>query len=328
MSTQDTAARLAEMRGLHREYEFAVKERKRSINATGAFVRGNVVEGDKERATAIVKRIEADFDTALENCLVQDGVKPRDRATARCNGVYKDFALREAGRARTDDPLDLSLSRPMVASAIFSRKTWDEKVEQSEREIVALVKKLPIWQWAQNVFGLKNGKTLAFVTSYSLVVGDDGGLETLLDRDSPAKLWKRLGLAPSPHGHAYSVHRYAGDLSAAEWVAAGYNGSRLATMRQFSESIVKNAHHNEDHLYVRLYRARKAYEIERAQRAGMTLLPQGSVPAAERANNRPPQQINRRALRYVEKRVVKHIWTAWRAGGTPSPDSEAHAVAT
>ena len=86
-----------------------------------------------------------------------------------------------------------------------------------ERDMVKVVRALPVHEWAKGVRGLGD-------IGLAVVVAEAGDLAKYPHYQM---LWKRLGLAPYD-GHAMSTWRAKGGLSADEWTSAGYSPRRRA----------------------------------------------------------------------------------------------------
>lgn len=111
------------------------------------------------------------------------------------------------------------------------------------------------------------------------IVAEAGDLS---DYSNPGKLWKRFGLAVID-GRAQ--RRVAG----AGAIAQGYSPKRRAVMFVIGDSLIKK-----QGAYRGLYLERKAYE-------------QATHPDLR------PIVHHRRAQRYMEKRLLRELWKAWRA---------------
>lgn len=112
--------------------------------------------------------------------------------------------------------------------------------------------------------------------SLAAIVGEAGDLSSYAN---PAKLWKRLGLAVMPDGR----QRRTSGVAAIEH---GYSPARRSVVWNIGACIVKAGGPLKA-----VYDARKVYEAER-------------VETKAHAHNR--------AQRYVEKRFVRDLWSAWR----------------
>lgn len=110
------------------------------------------------------------------------------------------------------------------------------------------------------------------------IVGEAGDLSNYAN---PGKLWKRMGLAVI---NGKSQRRVAG----AEALEHGYSPVRRSIMYCIGDSMIKK-----QNAYRELYLSRKEYEAEKVP-DGTKLL------------------WHRRAQRYMEKRLLRDLWRAWR----------------
>ena len=120
----------------------------------------------------------------------------------------------------------------------------------------------------------------------ALIVGEAGDLAGY---PNPAKLWKRMGLAVGEDGRAQ--RRVARNVERA--LAQGFAPERRAVMWTIGDSLLKGNRGGE---WKQLYDTRKAREKEKL---GV---------AADEAD----MHAHRRAQRYVEKRLLRELWAAWR----------------
>lgn len=116
--------------------------------------------------------------------------------------------------------------------------------------------------------------------SLAAIVGEAGDLGTY---SNPAKLWKRFGLAVMGDG---SRQRRVSGVDALEH---GYSPSRRSVMWNVGDCLVRASGPLK-----MLYNERKAIEAER-------------VETKAHAHNR--------AKRYIEKRLLRELWSAWRTAG-------------
>ena len=148
-----------------------------------------------------------------------------------------------------------------------------------ERRLEELAQKLPVWEWWGAVNGLG-------ALGLAVIVSEAGDLSNYAN---PAKLWKRMGLAPG--------QRRSKNKEEAE--AMGYSPRRRSAVWQIGDSLIKKQ--NE---YRELYLTRKVYE-------------------AEQDSERSKMHNHRRAQRYMEKRVLLHLWQHWRAKSPADNHAEA-----
>lgn len=162
----------------------------------------------------------------------------------------------------------------------FAARDFTETQRKAcQKELLKAAKQLPAAAWVQGVRGFG-------MPSFAAVVGEAGDLGSY---DSVAKLWKRMGLAVID---GKSQRRVS---DAAEAARHGYNPRRRSEMHVVGECILKAGGP-----YREVYDQRKAYEAERD-------------PAMTKIH------AHRRAMRYVEKRLLRDLWRAWRQA---KPDAE------
>lgn len=169
----------------------------------------------------------------------------------------------------------------LIADNLAAMKPLKDREESKIKELERLAKKLPVWKnWAEGVkgFGPKG---------LGIIVGIAGDLN---DWPHLPGLYKRLGLAPYQRvdgvTQAGSTWRMKGGLTGEEWSEYGYSPRNRAAMYAYvGEPIIRQGPYAEE------YQRRRAYEDTRTE-SKMTA--------------------HRRAHRYVTKRLIKHLWQAWR----------------
>lgn len=177
----------------------------------------------------------------------------------------------------------------VVFVAKVSRSSFDQLRAAAEKDMVKLVKALPVYPWAEAVRGFG-------AMSLACIVGEAGDLG---EYAGPAKLWKRMGLAVMGDVRQGGLAKGA---TAEAWVAHGYSARRRSTMWVIGDCLVKT---NRDGEYRTLYLARKEYELQRDPEM-------------------KPIKAHRRAQRYMEKRLLRELWRAWReASHDAMPGQEA-----
>jgi hypothetical protein len=164
--------------------------------------------------------------------------------------------------------------------------------KQVEAEQLFLVQRLPVYDWVLGVKGFG-------LASLAAVIGEAGDIGKY---DNPAKLWKRMGLAVIDGERQRKV---ANNPELAE--KHGYRPQRRAEMYVIGGNLLRR---KSPGLY-ELYLSRKEYEL------------------TGRADPVPyPVLAHKRALRYIEKRLLKQLWQAWRrATGRSTGEDEAPALA-
>jgi hypothetical protein len=308
---KDIAAIVDDIRAAYRMYVFAEKQRKRSDNAILAFLRsafGWSKDGDddaneaaKKRAVAMMATAEADYEAVellAKKSQDPDGWGKRDQ-----NALEKAVE-----KSKTDDPAYLSF-RGIIHASIAARAPYLRVEEQMVKEMTRLAGHLPVSDWVEDVkgFGLK---------SLAVIVGEAGDLSSYRDK---GKLWKRMAMAPySKNGATRSGHRWRmlGGLAAEDWSALGSSPRRRSAMYVIGESLIKQQGH-----YREVYLARKEYLRARAEAVGFTVCPSAKIPKGANDLYKSEGEIHAQSLYYMEKRLLRDLWKAWRAaeGQVDSP---------
>lgn len=175
----------------------------------------------------------------------------------------------------------------------MSARGFDSYRAELEKSMSGLARSLPVWPWVESVKGFG-------AMGLAIVVGEAGDLANYAN---PGKLWKRLGLAPFDGLAASSWKRSTAPrkLSAEEWIGIGYNQRRRSASWTIADSLLR-----QPGPYADAYRARRVYECEKHPEfiTGKT--------NAKTGNPQVTKQCDLRARRYAEKRLIKHLWQAWR----------------
>lgn len=179
----------------------------------------------------------------------------------------------------------------LAANAPFleARGIVEARRKAAEKELTKLAKQLPVADWMDGVKGLA-------ALSLGAVIGEAGDLSQY---DNPAKLWKRFGLAVMGDG---SRQRRVSGVAALDH---GYSPERRSIVWNIGECVIKAQVRNVKDAdgkrtdesvaigpYGQLFLDRREYERERVETKG-------------HAKNR--------ASRYVQKRLLRDLWRAWRA---------------
>ncbi len=218
-------------------------------------------------------------------------------------GWSKDLPEKErniiAKRAKVlmDKPEESGRYEPIIQAACAARAPFDAVEADNERAMKNLAKELPVWPWAEEVRGLGE-------KSVAVIVAEAGDLSNYA---TVAKLWKRFGVAVMDGTRQGGLRKSA---KAEEWILHGYSRSRRSSLWQIGDTFIKaqvRKVKNDDGEdtgerislgeYGQVYLDRKAYERNKA--------------IAEEVE-RSDMHIHRRAQRYMEKRLLKHLWQAWR----------------
>jgi len=158
-----------------------------------------------------------------------------------------------------------------------------EKIRKdSEKHLVRLAKSLPVWsEFGKDVFGFGP-------LSLAIIVAEAGDLSNYSD---VGKLNKRLGLAVIDGIRQGGLKKGS---KAEDWIEHGYNVQRRAAIWQaIALPMLMHVKRKPDLPYIKLYLERKEFELARD-------------PEMTEAH------ANSRARRYMEKRLLKDLWKAWR----------------
>lgn len=199
-----------------------------------------------------------------------------------------------------------------IAPLLDSRATLTVAKREREKAMEKLVKSLPVWPWAESVKGFG-------ALGLAQIVGEAGDLADYRDK---GKLYKRLGLAVIQGGRQRRV-------TDAELAAEhGYNPTRRSIVYVIGDSLIKVQGD-----YRRIYLERMAREVEKADEEGLIVatttkqtaeswvkrgLPEPKrVKSLDASRHRGAGHIHNRAKRYMEKALIRDLWSAWRwADGT------------
>lgn len=185
---------------------------------------------------------------------------------------------------------------PIVNANDKARREFDRIETDALKGMERLAKTLPVWPtFGEPIRGFG-------AASLAVIVAEAGDLSAY---SSHSKLWKRMGLAVMDGVRQGGLKKGAG---ADAWIDHGYSPSRRSLMWNIGDALVNKGKQIKKVLdangedtgereatgpYGAIYLTRKVYERERN--------PEMS-----------PMQIHRRAQRYVEKRLLRDLWQAWR----------------
>lgn len=187
--------------------------------------------------------------------------------------------------AAPDDRVDM-----LVGPFMQARSILESNRKATEKAMERLAKELPAVSFVESVHGFGIG-------SLAAVVGECGDLSNY---STHSKLWKRMGLAPL-NGKAMATWRSKGGLTSDQWQEAGYSPSRRSIAWNIGACVMKAQSAKIDKEtgevlkpagpYRVLYDQRKELELTRCETKG---------------------HANARALRYLDKRILRDLWKAWR----------------
>lgn len=192
------------------------------------------------------------------------------------------------------DPAYEELSS-IIEATIAARARFDKGEAEAVKQMEKLAKQLDVWA----VFG--EGVKGFGPKSLAVIVAEAGDLSNYPDH---SKLWKRMGLAVINGVRQGGLQKSA---RAEKWIEHGYNRKRRSHMWNIGDALIKAGGP-----YADLYRARKEVERGKAQARGLTVAPAAKIPKSRAHEFISDGHIHRRAQRYMEKRLLRDLWKAWR----------------
>lgn len=281
-----------EIRFHHRQRNYAMESRKALDLRVLGFLRsqrGWRKDGDAATNRIIAEEAKSLVDTA-ERLTADEKTQARQRIKPVITPEYEQW-------------------RTLIEGSVMARKPFDDIEAAATKEMERLASQLPAWTgWGIDIRGFS-------ARGLAVIVGEAGNLSNYATH---SKLWKRMGVAVMGQGDGLDDHRQGAPGTGAskdDWIAEGYSAKRRSRMFVIGDSFVKLGPSNTPSFYQELYRARKAYEIARAQELGLIVAPSAKIPAKRKAEFRSDGHIHRRAQRYMEKRLLRDLWRAWRVDG-------------
>lgn len=207
----------------------------------GAYVEGNasicrqLQELQRQKATFLKSRIMIDNRlTANVSTMMgySAGMEEKERKAVRAEAETLIAALAKGKPVEEKWANIAQQIVGVVASVQASSNGFDTFLGGVEKEMSRLAKQLPAAAWINDTDRRGFG-----ILSLATVIGETGDLSLYAN---PAKVWKRLGLAPF-QGKMPSTWRRCrdGKLSAEQWTEIGYSPRRRSIMFVVGENIVK-----------------------------------------------------------------------------------------
>jgi hypothetical protein len=220
-------------------------------------------------------------------------------------------------------PAELEEIATILASDIASSRAMCEPAKKQIASIELAMRKLArqfeVWKWAKEVRGLSD-------LGLAVVLAEAGALDRYSGKNGYGKLWKRLGLAPitkDGQTKACSTWRKSGGLTSEEWQDTGPNGPKYAPKRR--ASIFSQVGNPIIGGMGKGYRPLVGEDIEQNPKLSyyekVFVHRLRSEAARDDEMRRPDTKEGKesfskycafRAQRYTEKRLLKHLWQAWR----------------
>jgi hypothetical protein len=218
----------------------------------------------------------------------------------------------------------------MVQASATSRSIWDDKRDSAEKEIRRLTSLLPVWSTRVN--GIEHYTVASDIVGFGTLglgvfIGEAGDFSKY---DNPGKLWKRLGLAviddrrqgnPGPKKPTKD-----------DWIEHGYSPHRRSEVYVFTDTLLRHqiAGCKDGAIpgpYGKVYQDRKAFELGQnetgayAEQAAEILKTCNITVKKQResleAGRLTLGHIEKRARRYAGKRLIRNLWSAWKATKHP-----------
>lgn len=268
---------------LHRQRQAVIKAKTKLILQAKAVVRSEICT-------------DADF---------EDDDTKADDVTAFGTKRRK---LTKAATTRVDDALAAAVEDPssvfglVVTPYLAAKEPLEQRQAAIEKSMVKLARQLPVYPWAKSVSGFGD-------VSFATIIGECGDIGTY---KSVAAVWKRLGLAVI---NGQRQGNPGAGATAEEWVEHGYNRQRrsvswnarqqviggMAKWRpMFGEDVRASNSLTE---YQKVYAERARYESEKL---GVP------IKQSDKGKESYTMHVANRAHRYVEKRLIKHLYLEWR----------------
>jgi hypothetical protein len=198
-----------------------------------------------------------------------------------------------------------------IIATRLARKPFEKMEHLGEREMALLAKMLPVWaDFAEPIRGFG-------AVSLAVIVAEAGDLS---DYASHGKLWKRMGLAPGQNRVPAGLNRK--DYVDA-WKANKYSPRRRSRMWQIGETMIKAqvrqvkdadgkdtgervalGPYGESYLRRKLHTQKTHPEWWRDK--------DGNEKVDKKTGRAMSEHGNLDAQRYMEKRLLRDLWRAWR----------------
>jgi hypothetical protein len=221
---------------------------------------------------------------------------------------YENDATKKALRERADKMYREAAAdeghqfHPNIKPYLMAAAPLEEAAETYAKRLEKLAKQLPVFAWVQSVKGLG---TVSFAT----IVGEAGDIGTYR---GPEGLWKRMGLAVIG-GKAQG--RPGAGATSEDWIAHGYSGERRSVawnarnglilgMGRWRPAFGEDVDANPELTpYQRLFAKRARLECEKLGKP---------VTEAKTGKESYSAHAIARAMRFVEKRMLKELYLNWR----------------
>lgn len=222
----------------------------------------------------------------------EDLHRAEQRLTLQIKAICRRFVRGDLGEAaklyasiegKGSHPLGISARS--VTAALWKARSDIQQVRFSvQAELESDSTRLPIWPRVQATPGLG-------ALNIACLIGETGNLSNYATH---SKLWKRLGLAVIDG-------RCQRRVGGADAVRQGYSPRRRSVVWSVGSNMLRSQSAHNPSVSRLLYKP-----------AGPFRLGYDARKAYELANGLPKAHAHNRAKRYMEKKLVRNIWRAWR----------------
>jgi len=278
------------------------------------------------------RRAHADTDPTCQQIVEewrrrQDLLRARQRlelqAQAVCRRICdgdKDAGGKLWGEVKKDEGHELRVwLNPYIAGMAPLEAA---KIER-EKVLAKLVKRLSVYAWAKTVSGLGE-------VSLAGVIGECGKFEPGQYR-SVSALWKRMGMAVIEGerqrrvtGAAALDHGYNAERRSLMWnIGCCLIKAQVRNVKDEKGKKIEGSEHGIGELG-ELYLSYKARLIEKNEAGGFAETAARAVERAKKVGSKPNEanvagkltkpHLHNMAQRYIEKRLLRQLWQAWRGG--------------
>jgi hypothetical protein len=187
-------------------------------------------------------------------------------------------AVRKGSLLGVDDAEIVRRAGGLILNSNIASDGYQAYIDAHSKQIESLVAGLHIAPWVKSVRGLG-------LCSVGCILGETGDLSNYAN---PAKVWKRLGLAPF-NGKMPSSWRSQGGLTKEEWIEVGYSPRRRSLLYVVSDCLIKQ----NDGAYRAKYDSAKAAKLALAD------------------DKWPKLRCHRHGMLLAVKELVLDLWLQW-----------------
>jgi hypothetical protein len=267
---------------LQRDRVFAIRQQSRCDRSVEAYIRNRLGftsdptrmdEAKRKKISAEAKRIKKAVEQG-EDLSVAAG-EARGRIVLACSAV--------------------------ILRSMSARQMWDDMRDDTQEEMLVLVKQLPVLDFIATVKGVSN-------LGLAVIVGEAGNLGGYPKK---GHLWKRLGLAVikgNRQGNPGSV------ATAEDWTEHGYKAARRAEVYAFIDDVM----------------FRSQWRGAKDDKPGYPIGPYGAYYGRKKAEylirfaDEPygKKHADNAARRYMAKMFIRDLWKAWRGAIRTVPEGQ------